>query len=182
MKTLFSISFLLCLISCSEVSFPVHQPKGIAPLNTFPKELRAYYLAIESDSVRDTVVIEEKGYRIQNSKPNGTASWLDAAELSDSLVLKKYKDYYFFNFKEDNQWLLRVIKRNKNGDLTFMMLSIHDSDHDKSLTELQQELKVEVIEVSENEKYYRIDPSPSQLMSLIRKKKFWESSTLKRVK
>ena len=43
-------------------------------------------------------------------------------ELGDSLVLKKYKGYYFFNDNENPEWLLRVVKREPNGDLSYMLL------------------------------------------------------------
>lgn len=182
MKTLLRIFSVLVLVSCNEVSFPTPQPKGIAPLNTFPKELRAYYLTSEGDSIQDTLHIEEKSYRTLNSKPSGEKSWLDAAELSDSLVIKKYKNFYFISFKENNEWLLRVLQRDKKGNLTFMTMAVHDSEKIKSLSELQQQLPVQIIEHSENQKYYRIDPTPNQLISLIKKKNFWEESTLVRLK
>lgn len=182
MKTLICIFSVLCLASCNEVSFPTHQPKGIVPLDAFPKELRAYYLTTEDDSIQDTLLIEERSYKTLNGKPSGEKSWLDAAELSDSLVVKKYKNLYFISFKEDNEWLLRILKRDKKGNLTFMMMAINDSEKVKSLSELQQQLPVQVIEHSENKKYYRIDPTPEQLMSLIKKKNFWEESKLVKLK
>jgi hypothetical protein len=63
-----------------------------------------------------------------------------------------------------------------------MMMGITDSEKVKSLSELQKELPVQVIELSDSEKYYRIDPTPKQLMSLIKKKKFWEESKLVKLK
>jgi hypothetical protein len=182
MKTLLCIFSVLCLVSCNEVSFPTHQPKGITPLKAFPKELRGYYLTTEGDSIQDTIQIEERSYRTLDGKPNSEKSWLDAAEISDSLVVKKYKGLYFINFKENNEWLLRILKRDKKGNLTFMMMAINDSEKVKSLSELEKELPVQVIELSDNEKYYRIDPTPKQLMSLIKKKKFWEKSELIKLK
>ncbi len=182
MKALLCILSVLLLASCTEVSFPTHQPKGISPLSTFPTELRAYYLTDEGDSIQDTLLIEERGYKILDGRPVSEKNWLDAAEISDSLVVKKYKDLYFISFKENNEWLLRILKRDKKGNLTFMMMAINDSEKVKSLSELQKELPVQVIKLNENEKYYRIDPTPKQLISLVKNKKFWSTSKLIRIK
>lgn len=170
-------------IACTEVSFPIHQPKGIKPLSEIPKELRGKYVAPEGDSIDrlDTLVIDAHSYRFTSSTKK-EQGWLDNAQLSDSLVLKKYKGFYFFSFKEKDQWLLRVVKLEMGGELSFRMFAIDGAGKDKLLWELEQELPVETIQIGSDEKYYRIDPSPKKLMELVKKKKYWEESKLKRVK
>lgn len=185
MRNILSFSLLLIIgaSACTEVSFPTHQPKGIKPLAEIPKELQGRYVVPEGDSIDrlDTLVIDALSYRFTSAKKS-EHSWLDNAHLSDSLILKKYKGLYFFSFKEKDQWLLRVVKLEVGGELSFRMFAIDGAGKDKLLWELEQELPVETIQVNSNEKYYRIDPSPKMLMQLIKKKKYWEESKLKRVK
>ncbi len=182
MKRLLCIFTILCLASCTEVSFPTHQPKGIKPLSAFPKELRGSYLASEGDSIPDTLLIQESSYEILNGNARREKVWPEVGVINDSLVIKKYKGYYFISFKENNEWLLRVLTIDKKGSLTFMRMAVHDSEKVRSLSELKKEIPVQEIKLSDSEKYYRIDPTPKQLMSLIKKKKFWEESELIKLK
>ena len=180
----FSIAIALWCSACTEVTFPTHQPKGIKPLAEMPKELRGKYIIPEGDSVdmMDTLTIDATSYRFTSSAKKTDHSWLDNAQLSDSLLVKKYKGYYFFNFKEKDQWLLRVLKVESGGNLSFRMFAIDGAGKDKLLWQLEQEIAVETIQVDSNEKYYRIDPSPKKLLQLVKKKKYWEESKLKRIK
>lgn len=173
---------ILVFTSCTEVSFPTHQPKGEEAMNEFPEELQGRYITSDTDSIRDTLVIDRISYHFTSKAKQNEESWLDNAQLSDSLILKKYRGHYFFNFKEKDQWLLRVVKREINGNLSFRMFAIDGTSKDKLLFELEQELPVEVIQISSDEKYYRIDPSPKKLLQLVKKKKFWEESVLIRIK
>jgi hypothetical protein len=179
-----SIAVALWCSACTEVTFPTHQPKDVKPLVEMPKELRGKYVTPEGDSadIQDTLIIDATQYRFTSSAKKADHSWLDNAQLSDSLIVKKYKGYYFFNFKEKDQWLLRVVKLESGGDLSFRMFAIDGTGKDKLLWELEQEIPVETIQIDSNEKYYRIDPTPKKLLQLVKKKKYWEESKLKRVK
>ena len=180
------LSFVVALwcSACTEVTFPIHQPKGIKALPEIPKELRGKYVIPEGDSVDmlDTLIIDATRYHFTSSAKKADHSWLDNAQLSDSLVVKKYKGFYFFNFRENDQWLLRVVKIESGGNLSFRMFAIDGAGKDKLLWELEQEIAVETIQIDSNEKYYRIDPSPKKLIQLVKKKKYWEESKLKRIK
>lgn len=176
------ILVLISLSACTEVSFPTHQPKGEKILLEFPKEIQGQYITSGSDSLRDTLVIDRTSYRFLSEERLATKDWLSNATLSDSLVLKKYKGLYFINFREKDQWLLRVIKRESNGDLIFRMLAVGGTRKDKFLFELQQELPVEVVELANGDQYFRIDPTPKKLMRLLRKKQYLEESALIKIK
>lgn len=146
--------------------------------------MQGKYITPDADSVdlRDTLLITSRGYSFANKNGTSKSTWLESGELSDSLILKKYQGYYFFSFKERDQWLLRVLKRERNGDLSFRMFAIDGAGKDKLLWELEKELPVERVQIGSDEKYYRIDPSPKKLLQLIKKNKYWEESKLKRVK
>lgn len=168
--------------SCTEVSFPIHQPKGEPALAEFPEKLRGMYITSDSDSLRDTLMIATTNYLFFSAKSQQKSDWLGQGQLSDSLVIKEYKGYYFVNFKENDQWLMRVVKQRGNGDITFLTFAIDGTGKDKLLSELQRELPVETIQVSSSDKYYRIDPTPKKLIQLIKKKKYWEESVLVRLR
>ncbi len=88
--------------------------------------------------------------------------------LGDSLVLKRYKGYYFVNINEDPEWLLRVIKREKNGDLTYMSMDTEDRPFNDLVNDLAREVGIDSVEL-DDEKLYQIDPSPGELIKLIKK-------------
>jgi hypothetical protein len=180
--SLLFLATLAGLAACTEVSFPTHQPKGEPILKEFPKELQGRYATSDVDSLRDTLIIDSHSYRFLSDGREGSQDWLNNAILSDSLVLKKYKGLYFVNFREGNQWLLRIVKRESNGNLLFRMMAAGGTRKDKFLFELQQELPVEVVELSNGDQFYRIDPTPKKLMRLLRKKQYLEESTLLRLK
>lgn len=177
-------SVVVCFFAfaCTEVSFPTHQPKGIAPLAAFPLALQGRYTTSEADSLQDTLSIEKVGYHFSSSKGATTSDWLTNAQLSDSLVVKEYKGYYFVNFKEKDQWLLRVAKVGKTKKLTIQSFAIDGPRKEKLFSELNQELPIEVIKLNDTDKYYRIDPSPKKLLDLIKTKKYWEETTMSKIK
>lgn len=164
---------LAALASCKEVSFREPQPRGKRALKEIPRELRGEYLLVDEENNRDTLVVTAKGYFMHSDSTEGF--------LGDSLVLKKYKGYYFFNDNEDPEWLLRVIKREGNGDLSYLFMDHADKSFNDYLIELNKEIKIDSSEMY-GEKLYQIDPSPRQLLSLIRKGFFKKSLTLKKLK
>lgn len=117
MKNILVLLFWSALLySCKEVSFPQAQPAGITALKEVPAELRGVYQVRDrkTGELGDTLIIEAWGYR---AKDKDQKDWLTNGSLSDTLVLKTYQNYYFVNFKTNNQWVLRVIQREANGNL-----------------------------------------------------------------
>lgn len=161
------------LASCKEVSFKEPQPKGKRALKEIPRELRGEYLLVDDDNNRDTLIVTARGYLMRSDSTEGL--------LGDSLVLKTYKGYYFFNDNEDPEWLLRVVKLENNGDLSYFFMDPGEKTFNEYLLELTREIKIDSSEVN-GEKLYQIDPSPRQLLSLIRNGFFRKSLTLKKLK
>ena len=166
---------ILSLVACKEISFKEPQPKGKKSLSKIPRELVGSYLVVEEKGGdnKDTLVVTEKGYYIPSDSSGG--------ELGDSLVLKKYSGYYFFNDNENPEWLLRVIKREANGDLSYMLMEPGEKSFNEYLLSLNKEIEIDSAEVN-NEKLYQIDPSPKTLLSLIEKGYFKRTITLKKIK
>lgn len=97
------------------------------------------------------------------------------------MVLKQYKGYYFININENPEWLMRVIRQEKNGDLTYMSMDVEEGSFNSLLKSLSQELPVDSLEVN-GEKLYQIDPTPRQLIKLIQKGYFKNTIRMVRIK
>jgi hypothetical protein len=175
MNKLFIALILIVVCACKEISFQEPQPKGKTSLKEIPKTLQGRYLPAEKsdESNKDTLVITRNGYYVTNDSTRGT--------LGDSLVLKKYKGYYFFNDNENPEWLLRVVKQLDNGDLDYMFMDPGEKPFNEFLLELNKEIRIDSIQVK-NEMLYQIDPTPQQLVDLIDKGYFRKSARLKKIK
>jgi len=175
MLRLLAAILVLSLFACKEISFKEPQPKGKKSLSHVPRELLGSYLVLEEkggDS-KDTLVVTEKGYYVPSDSSKG--------ELGDSLVLKKYKGFYFFNNNENPEWILRVVKREQNGDLSFMLMEPTEKSFNEYLFLLNEEIEIDSID-EDNHTLYQIDPSPKKLISLIEKGYFKKTITLKKLK
>lgn len=173
MRALAILSFLL-LFSCKEISFKETQPRGKKALTKVPSELQGtFLLSMENESSKDTLVVTSRGYMaVSDQKQN---------LLGDSLVLKFYKGYYFLNMNEKPEWLLRVIKPEDNGDLTYMSMDVEEAAFPALLRNLSREVHVDSLEVN-GEKLYQIDPSPKQMLRLIKKGYFKKTIRMKKLK
>lgn len=163
----------LYLISCTEISYKEPQPKGIKSLTKVPYKLQGKYAVTEDDKPVDTLVVTPNGYFLGKD---------EMAYLSDSLVLKFYKGHYFVNFRDQFAWYLRVLRQDKNGDLHYLeMIGPSGSDEEikNFIAKLSTEIKV-VETVIDDKPGYVIDPTPAELLRLI-KKGFFKGQTFKRL-
>jgi len=165
---------LLILFSCKEISFKETQPRGKKSLQAVPEKLYGtYLLADENETSKDTLVVDAKGYLVVSDQKQNF--------LSDSLVLKYHKGYYFVNINEKPEWLLRVIRLEDNGDLTYMSMDVEEAAFNTLVKKLSHDVQVDSLEVN-GEKLYQIDPSPKQLMKLIKKGYFKKTIRMKKIK
>lgn len=108
------IVVFIALLSCKEVSFREPQPASRQNLIKVPSELQGNYLPVMADGElgKDTLIIHDKGYRFgyYDPKERVPSRQPDEGLLSDSLVLKKYKGYYFASFRDDQSWIVRVLQ------------------------------------------------------------------------
>jgi hypothetical protein len=165
---LLTISILVAsvLLSCKEISFQQPQPAGEDALDKVPATLQGDYQTYDKQSgeIGDTLIIDEIGYHLKDSNDK---DWLGRGTLSDSLVVKYYQNHYFINFREGDQWVLRVIRKKSPGIFEFMRIDVQDDAVRKELLKkLSRKFQVKEIQKDDNT-FYQINPSPSQLMSLI---------------
>ena len=171
------------LLSCKEVSFKEPQPKGKKELTTVPRDLQGKFLVITDDGTpsKDTIVITSKGYRFGYFDPEERAAKNDEYEegvLSDSMILKSYKGYYFLSLNENPEWILRVLKEEKNGDLIYMTLEDKKIEFTEYLEKLSAEIRIDSM-TTEQETLYQIDPDANQLVELIKKNLFSETRLIR---
>lgn len=167
---------LLAAFACKEISYREPQPKGKKSLSKVPASLHGrYLLPAENDSTTpDTIIIHETGY-VVSGEPR------DKAVLSDSLVLKYYKGYYFMNMHEKPEWLLRVLRSEKNGDLVCLSMEADDKNFKALITSLSKVIAIDSSEVN-GKKLYQIDPTPKQLVRLLKHGHFKNKVVLKRIR
>ena len=183
-KAALLISLLLLVSACKEVSFPEPQPRGRKALSSIPQKLQGRYLPYQDNGElsSDTVVITRNGYRFGYVDPVPHANHRDEYEegvLSDSLVLKSYRGYYFLNLLERDEWLLRVIQQQRNGDLMYLTMEQENVDFKDYIRNLSYEIPIDSLKVGDDMRY-RIDPTPSQLVELI-DKGFFTKTPLKKI-
>lgn len=168
------VSAFLSLVSCKEISFKEAQPKGKKDLTKVPEELCGNY-AISNDEgkTEDTLFITAQGYKLGHN-PN------DEAFLSDSLVLKFYKGYYFLSINKRPEWFLRVVQPEKNGDIAYLVMEQQDGSFSDYLERVSFEVEIDSTS-STTEKLYQIDPTPKQLIELIQKG-FFKKTILKKIR
>jgi hypothetical protein len=183
-KAVVVVLLSLLVIACKEVSFREPQPRGRRALSSIPQKLQGKYLAYQDNGEisRDTVVITPNGYRFSYYEPVPPSNHRDEYEegvLSDSLVLKSYRGYYFLNLLERNEWLLRVIQQQRNGDLSYLTMEQENVDFKDYVRKLSYEIPIDSVQVGDVMQYH-IDPSPSKLVDLI-EKGFFTKTQLKKV-
>jgi len=166
------------LYSCKEVSFREPQPQGVAILKELPPSIQGRYTTPDdgNDEKTDTLIVESWGYHF---KDKNDKDWLGRGVLSDSLVIKYYKNYYFVNFKSDDQWVLRLVKQKPDGSLEFLSINIQDDSKRKEmLRKLSKRFKVVEVQ-KKDDTFYQINPTAAQLLQLIDEGYFTGSTLLK---
>ena len=170
----------LIFASCKEVSFREPQPSGVKALTEVPEAIRGMYMPVDvkPDDKADTLIIESWGYHFKDSNDK---DWLGRGTISDSLVVKFYQDYYFVNFRSGDQWVLRLIRQNQNGNIEFLSIDLQSEKTSKDkLKKLSKKVKFTEVKRGDDT-FYQINPTPAQLMTLI-KEGFFTGSTLERRK
>lgn len=180
MKILFPVIFWsLALYSCKEVSFKETQPVGIPALKEVPASLQGHYYTYDQSTGEraDTLTIESWGYHFNDKDAK---DWLGRGVLSDSLVLKFYQNYYFVNFKSGDQWVLRLMRQKPSGSIEFLTIDIQDDSKRKEMLKKLSK-KVKLTEVKKkDDTFYQINPTPVQLMELI-KEGYFTGTELRKV-
>jgi hypothetical protein len=165
----------ISISGCKEIHFPEPQPKGVGSLSGIPKRLQGYYEFPKDSAKADTLVITRNEIYPKNE-------YKDRLMLSDSLILKTYKGYYFFSNRSENlfkTWRVYIVRKSKNDDLVVMGLD--DGKFDDFVLKLSKEIRIDSV-ANGNTKSYTIDPTPKQLIELIKKGYFIKLMECKKIK
>lgn len=173
------VAWSALLYSCKEVSFKEPQPAGVAALKEVPASLHGFYQVYDQKSgeLSDTLIIESWGYHFTDKNDK---DWLGRGTISDTLVVKFYENIYFVNFKTEDQWVLRLIRQKPSGQIEFLYIDVQDDSKRKEiLKKISKKLTVKEIKKGEDT-YYQINPTPNQLMNLV-KEGYFTGSELQKV-
>ncbi|MEP6734253.1 MAG: hypothetical protein ABJA70_01975 [Chryseolinea sp.] len=177
MRTVTLFYFLLLAytnFSCQEISYKETQPAGKKSLSIIPKAIQGSYLLVDTkDNSTDTLFVDASGYFAASDRKKKT--------LGNSLQIKFYKGYYFVNVNESPEWLLRIVKVDKNGDLELMSMPSEEKKFAELLKKLSKDVQIDSINLN-NERLYQIDPKPKQLMNLLHKGYFSERVNMKKLR
>lgn len=160
--------------ACTEISYKEPQPKGEKSLLEVPSRLHGQYVW-----QGDTITFFAQGFRAKEKDKKE-----DMLLLSDSIVLRKYKSYYFVSYRSGQEWLLRILKPQKNGDLIYMeMENVPEEEAQRKPFIENLSAETPVIQTTvDSVTHYIIDPSPKKLYSLILKGFFKEKGSMVKIK
>ena len=168
------------LYSCKEVTFKEAQPLGISALKQVPANLQGTYQTIDKNTgeFSDTLIVEPWGYHF---KDKNDKDWLTRGSLSDTMVLKVYKNYYFLNYKTEGHWILRLIQQEPSGAVRFLSIDLRDESKRKEiLKKLHKKIPYKEVTVNDDT-FYQINPTVDQLMMLI-KEGYFTGDKLNKIK
>ncbi len=143
-------------------------------------DLRGSYATRDkaTGEIGDTLIIESWGYHFKDTNDK---DWLGKGKLSDSLIVKFYNNIYFVNFKEGDQWVLRLVKNTSPGVLEFLSIDLQDDSKRKEiLRKISKKMPVKEIQHND-ETFYQINPTTAQLMMLI-KEGYFTGIELRKIK
>jgi hypothetical protein len=176
----FVFMLLAGVVACTEISFKEPQPEGVKSLSAIPAKLHGTYQIEKNGTPSGKMVVEANGYRIEKDEYDQAP---EVFLLSDSVVIKNYKGYYFINVRNNSLWVLRVVRRQKDGNLLMLelpQLSANDARRNEQLQALRAIAPITETELN-NTQVYIMEPRRRQLLQLLRKGYFKEQTLLRKL-
>jgi hypothetical protein len=158
MKKLLLLSLLVTLLFSSCLTFYFSQPLPVDAkvCHRMPRPLRGNWKGNEG-----TLKIDKKKWLSTSVDSNDRVSMKTEFELSDSLVLKRYKGYYFFNMLNSNGFWNVYVGQKRHNYFIINRMSREDS------LALKTAIGVIPDSVSESNLFYRSPISKKQLVKYI---------------
>jgi hypothetical protein len=151
--------FLSLLFGCTEVYFTEPQPLGTKALNEIPPEMQGRFIEPEG---KDTVHVRTRGFDIGD----------DFMNLSDSMVVKYWKGFYFINMRDSKNGLWEVYAASKSA-ADKITVSFIDGEDEKRMKQLGEICTVVSQTDSDGEiDYYILNPSAKEFKAILKENFF----------
>jgi len=161
------VMLVALLGSCSNIVFDEAVPSDQISLDQFPSELQGTYL----DKERDTLSIFSDKYIYGEIKGNT----LLEGKLGNDLVLKKYEDYYFLNFKNENGFWEMIAAQKTAEGLVLLCLDVENKDEIKNINKHISKGRAKSLK---KDGKYLIDPTTQELIKILNDTSICEVSSL----
>jgi hypothetical protein len=172
---LIASNIILFLSSCTTVKFETTQPKETQELKAFPSAMVGKYI----DKDKDTLIIAENSFQYGNVKSKDFS--MNRSLASGEAILKKSREYYIVNLKDEYLWEVFAIK-NEGKELQIYFID-PGKDNKESVKKLKEIIPVKEIKNKDGEiDYYLVNPSKSEFEMLLSKEVFSKIGVFKKIK
>ncbi len=182
MKKTFGLIVILIVIitSCTTVRFETSMPKNTDELKEFPSAIIGKYVDQKSE---DTIIINTTYFESLSKKDAIKHDAFEKITLSDSVVLKKYKDYLVLNLRKnaDTNWDVILIEPKKNKLYVYSIFE--NKKEEKFMKNLKGITRVsEMVSAEDSTKHYLLNPTNTEFGALIKKGLFSKIYIFKKIK
>jgi len=153
--------------SCGNLVYQHPVPQKSAVLKEFPKELQGVYV----NNGSDTLYIYKTNYQYGRIGSMRSLS----GELSDKLTLKKYQDYYFLNFRNEDGFWNMIGARLIDGKLKLYLIELENKGDIRIVNSI---LKKDKIKSTRNNDLYVMNPEGDELIEMFANSQICETNEL----
>ncbi len=177
-KIILYLVLSLIISSCGPfIFFEQPQPANSEIENIFPKALQGIY---NDDANNVLFTINELTCDYGNDTFD---MWNEKDQLSESLILKKYKSHYILNYLEERGWYVMVISIQNSDKLEIHFIGGDDgAEAVEEIGKLKNLTTVNEIFRSNGQiDYYLINPTQKEFKRMLKKNMFSGKMTFTRV-
>lgn len=177
-KLILLLATALVLTSCSAVKFEEPQPASAASIPEFPAKMLGTYISEEND----TLYIEKKHFKyLVKEEGHGDEGSVEGELAPHSSVLKKVRNTYILNLKDEQGWDVFPFKIFRNKMILYY--EAMDTESEQLILNLQKTSNVQEIKTEDGKfDHYLINPSAKEFRKLLKKNLFSEKIVFRKVK